>query len=146
MLASNDRNRDGVDLSIVADAPAAVAVCPLGSGGEMQRLLYVSLPPACATTDWLAVISLAAKEYQQAEALMREKEQARNRAALEQDLENARAIQHSILPEHSEDLGRLRQPRNIDSLSRSSRKMRWFYSSGWKPGAVPNRDECDATR
>jgi serine phosphatase RsbU (regulator of sigma subunit) len=105
VLASNDRNRDGVDLSIVADAPAAVAVCPLGSGGEMQRLLYVSLPPACATTDWLAVISLAAKEYQQAEALMREKEQARNRAALEQDLENARAIQHSILPEHSEDLG-----------------------------------------
>jgi serine phosphatase RsbU (regulator of sigma subunit) len=105
VLASNDRNRDGVELSIIADAPAAVAVCPLGKVDGWDRLLYVSLPPACATTDWLAVISLAAKEYQQAEALLREREQARNRAALEQDLENARAIQHSILPDGSLQLG-----------------------------------------
>lgn len=99
VLASNDAHRDGVEFSIVAGPPSAAAVCPLGQHDGMERIFYLSLPPQFATTDWLAVIALAAKEYQQAEASLRERESERERAAIQRDLDNARAIQESILPD-----------------------------------------------
>lgn len=101
VLASNfNQTEDLVEMSIVEGAPeSAVAACPLDSDEELTRLLYVSLSPQIATTEWLAVISLAGKEYQQAEAAWREREALKQQAVIKRDLENARAIQTSILPE-----------------------------------------------
>ena len=100
VLANNFDNDSGViDMSVVAGAAAAAAViCPLGESRGAQRMLYVNLPPERGSVTWLAVMSLLAKGYQQAEAERRTREEAGRRAAVQRDMDNARVIQESILP------------------------------------------------
>jgi len=106
VLASNFSQSEGLVEMTVLGAASAVVACPLEEGESLWRVLYVNVPPQIATTEWLAVMSLAAKEYQQAESVWREREEAGRRAAMDRDLANARKIQMSIMPE----------PPNIDSL------------------------------
>ncbi len=107
VLANNFKQDSGVvEMSIVSQAPAAAAVaCPLTDEQPPMELLYVSLPPMFGSTEWLALIALAAKQYQQAEALWKVRDAAEARAAIERDLANARQIQRSILPAHVEPDG-----------------------------------------
>jgi len=100
VLASNfSAVGDAVEMSVVADAPATAAVaCPLGDAASGHRLVYANLPPAMGSIEWLALIALAAKQYEQAEASWQAREAAQARAAVERDMDNARRIQESILP------------------------------------------------
>ena len=104
VLASNfARDNEAIDMSVIAGADAAAAVvCPLSEVGGVQRVLYVDLPPQRGSVSWLAVMALLAKEYQQAEAEQRSRDAARERAAVERDMKNAREIQRSILPDKLE--------------------------------------------
>lgn len=107
VLANNftDSN-NAVEMSIVDGAAAsAVAAYPLDDAQQKPRVLYVNLPPSLGTTEWLAVISLVAKTYQQSEAIWRERQAVQQRAVMERDLDNARSIQRSILPEPVEFAG-----------------------------------------
>jgi len=101
VLASNFApESDAIEMSMISGAAdAAVVVCPLGHEADKTRMLYVNLPPQRASTAWLAVMTLIAKEYQQAEAERRTREEAQHRATVERDMENARVIQESILPD-----------------------------------------------
>jgi sigma-B regulation protein RsbU (phosphoserine phosphatase) len=100
VLATNFRKDDGAaELSMVAKSPAtAVVVCALSEDPGRTDVLYVNLPPIYGSTEWLALIALAVKQYQQAEAVWQAREAARAQAAVERDLANARQIQRSILP------------------------------------------------
>ncbi|MEM9347979.1 MAG: SpoIIE family protein phosphatase [Planctomycetota bacterium] len=103
VLANNfAQDNQAIEMSIVEGAGATAAVvCPLG-GNQGGLLLYVNMPPQRASVAWLAVIALLTKEYQQSEAQRRAQESARQRAVVERDMENAKSIQQSILPEHPE--------------------------------------------
>ena len=96
VLATNRSKHDfAIEMSIVDNNNStAVIACPLDQEGETTRLLYLSIPTSHATTQWLAIMSLAAKEYQQAEAVWRK----RNYDKIQLELDNARSIQQSILP------------------------------------------------
>ena len=101
VLASNfGPDNESIEMSVIAGADAAAAVvCPLMEVQGMHRVLYVNLPPQRGSVSWLAVMALLAKEYQQAESEQQSREAARERAAVERDMDNAREIQRSILPE-----------------------------------------------
>lgn len=77
---------------------AAIA-CPLRQDDQTLDLLYVTLPPQYGSGEWLALTSLAAKQYQQAEAAWHARKQAEAHAALEQELDRARAIQFGLVPQ-----------------------------------------------
>ncbi len=100
VLASNFRRDDGVvEMSIVAKSPAtAVVACPLSDEPGSHDLLYVNLPPVFGSAEWMALIALAVKQYQQVEAAWVAREAIRVQTAMERDLVNARQIQRSILP------------------------------------------------
>jgi len=100
VLASNFKEGEGVvEMSIVAQAPAAAAVaCPLSEDDGGRTLLYVNLPPMFGSTQWLALIALAVRQYQQAEAAAAARQAVRAAAAVERELANARTIQTSLLP------------------------------------------------
>jgi serine phosphatase RsbU (regulator of sigma subunit) len=101
VLASNfGPDNESIDMSVIAGADAAAAVvCPLSEVQGMHRVLYVNLPPQRGSVSWLAVMALLAKEYQQAEAEQQTRDSERQRAAVKRDMDNAREIQRSILPE-----------------------------------------------
>lgn len=103
VLASNFAKPDSgsgvVEMSIVSTAPATAAIaCPLNDTPGSHELLYVNLPPMLGSTEWLALVALAVKQYQQAEAVWSAREAIAARAALDRDIDNARNIQQSILP------------------------------------------------
>ncbi|MEM9789602.1 MAG: SpoIIE family protein phosphatase [Planctomycetota bacterium] len=101
VLASNFSAAAGqaVEMSIATQAPAvAVVACPLIDDEACDRLVYVSLPPMFGTTEWLALIALAVKQFQQAEAAWSAREAIEREAGVARDLANARLIQRSILP------------------------------------------------
>lgn len=101
VLASNfSKSGSGVvEMSIVTSAPATAAVaCPLSDEPGSRELLYVCLPPMLGSTEWLALVALAVKQYQQADAVWAARQAIAAKAAVERDLDNARRIQQSILP------------------------------------------------
>lgn len=96
-----------VEMSIVSSAPATAAIaCPLSDEPGSHTLLYVNLPPMLGSTEWLALVALAVKQYQQADALWAARTAIAARAAVQRDLDNAKRIQQSILPK-PRDLGPL---------------------------------------
>ncbi len=102
VLASNFKDSGGgvVEMSMVAQAPAtAVVACPLSENDGGRTLLYVNLPPMYGSTQWLALIALAVRQYQQAEAAAAARQAVRAAAAVERELANARTIQTSLLPD-----------------------------------------------
>jgi pSer/pThr/pTyr-binding forkhead associated (FHA) protein len=90
---------DFAELSISSDVMAISAVaCPIRSEKNYADLLYIVFPPECATSEWLALASLAVKQYQQAETTWAGKKLGEVHAAIEQELGRAHAIQERLVP------------------------------------------------
>lgn len=76
---------------------AAVA-CPVSSTASSIDVLYVVLPPSLGGVEWLALVNLAVKQYQQAEAALTSRRQAAELAVMERELTQARQIQMRLVP------------------------------------------------
>jgi serine phosphatase RsbU (regulator of sigma subunit) len=77
---------------------AAAVACPLHEDAAHLDVLYAVLPPQYGTGEWLALASLAARQYQQAEQVWRARAAAESHAALERELQRARQIQMRLVP------------------------------------------------
>lgn len=87
------------EMTLASDAAKMAAVaCPLSSVNGSTDLLYVILPPERGTVEWLMLLTLAAEEFRHAEAAWAARSAAEKRAALEREMELARAIQSRTLP------------------------------------------------
>ncbi|MCB9701497.1 MAG: SpoIIE family protein phosphatase [Myxococcales bacterium] len=95
--ASGGGNTDLLKLSVVVQSMSAVAV-PLGGGDDALNVLYVTFPSNYATAEWLALVSLAAELYRQAEAAWVARKAAQEQAILEEELERAHDIQTRLVP------------------------------------------------
>lgn len=91
-----------VEMSMVASVrPMSAACCPLQlprAAGDATDLLYVVFPPGCATGEWLAIVELAAEQYRSAELAWAARREAVRHVAVERDLDQARQIQHRLVP------------------------------------------------
>lgn len=85
-----------------ADSPThvghAAVACPLSEDEHTLDVLYVLLPSDYGTSEWLAMISLAATQFQQAESMWIARQDVQSHAAIEQDLASARRIQERLVP------------------------------------------------
>ncbi|MGE0481166.1 MAG: SpoIIE family protein phosphatase [Phycisphaerae bacterium] len=100
VLASNtplDAVHARLSLSPTQLRMAAVA-CPLRENRDGLEVLYVALPPECGTAEWLALASLAAAQYRQAEFIWRFSQRTQMHQSIERDLERARDIQGRLVP------------------------------------------------
>jgi len=98
-----------VELSIAPTVLTAAAIaCVLGDAPPLPGapaaapcaldVLYVVLPPQYGTAEWLALLDLAAKQCQQADAAWVARRRAVDHAALERELQRAREIQMRLVP------------------------------------------------
>ncbi len=95
-----------VQMSIASNVvPIANLACPLTRGTDYFDLIYVSLPPQFGTGEWLALASLAARQFLQAESAWAARLQAESHAVMSQDLMRARKIQMRLVPENPEIAG-----------------------------------------
>lgn len=93
---------DSVELSIAVDVmPAAVLACPLRRDEQTMDVLYATVPDACASGVWLALVVLAVRQYEQAELAWAGRKQGEALAAIERELDKARQIQMRFVPEAS---------------------------------------------
>jgi len=102
VLASSKRQigKDMVQMSMAASGLAISAVaCPLRSDTSHMEILYVMFPGQYGTAEWLALVSLAASLYRQAEAAWIAREAAQTQALLEEELRRASEIQMRLVPE-----------------------------------------------
>lgn len=100
ILATN-LNWGGGDVALsipVEVMEMSVAAVPLRFDERSVDLLYISLAPEAGHNDWLALISLAAKQYQQAEAVWRNMGTIKEYAAVERELQRAQQIQERLIP------------------------------------------------
>jgi sigma-B regulation protein RsbU (phosphoserine phosphatase) len=89
-----------VKLSMASDEMASTAIaCPLSNGKTEIEVLYLMMPPACGTAEWLAIASLACEQYQQSEADWTRRQQLAEYAGIQRDLEQARDLQRRLLPQ-----------------------------------------------
>ncbi|MFI5380708.1 MAG: SpoIIE family protein phosphatase [Tepidisphaerales bacterium] len=101
VLASNVDAAADLQVSIVANVrPMATIACPLTDAGAALDLLYVMLPPEYGTGEWLALATLAARQFCQADAAWAARRAAQEHAVVERDLERARQIQLRLVPEN----------------------------------------------
>ncbi len=99
VLASNTQNarQDAVEMSMMVTEMSAV-VCPVGKTDKTIDLLYVTLPVHYGTAEWLALSSLAAEQFEQAQTAWVARELAQKQAAVEQELARANEIQMGLVP------------------------------------------------
>jgi hypothetical protein len=81
-----------------AVSPLASLACPLGAQDGACDVLYCNFPPHFGSSEWLALLSLAAEAYQQADAAWSARREAQQHAVVERELETARRIQQALLP------------------------------------------------
>ncbi len=97
ILASNVPMQ-GAMMAEISLSPEVMSIstiaAPVRSDDQSLDVLYVILPPQYGTGEWLALASLAAKQYQQAEMTLA----AQNHAMIERELQRARQIQQNLLP------------------------------------------------
>ena len=86
-----------VSISPQVMAMAAVA-CPVRRLPEFIDVLYVTLPPMLGSAEWLALVSLAVKQFQQGESAWAARRQAEEIAVMECELQRARQIQMRLVP------------------------------------------------
>ncbi len=93
-------NTGAVELSMAPESVGRMAAvaCPIADDENSMDVLYAVLPPEYGTPEWLAIIALAATQYQQAESIWMARHEAQNNAAIEQDLASARKIQQRLMP------------------------------------------------
>lgn len=102
VLASSKRQigKDMVQMSMAASGLAVSAVaCPTRSDPTHMEILYVMFPGQYGTAEWLALVSLAASLYHQAEAAWIARDAAQTQALLEEELRRASEIQMRIVPQ-----------------------------------------------
>jgi serine phosphatase RsbU (regulator of sigma subunit) len=105
VLASNAglpaHQEEDVQMSISPSVMAMAAVaCPVLLAAEHIDLLYMMLPPLLGSAEWLALVNLAVKQYQQAESAWTARQQAEAMAAMERELARARQIQMRLVPKN----------------------------------------------
>lgn len=101
VLASTKRQlgKDMVQMSMAATGLAISAVaCPIRTDGGHMDILYVMFPGQYGTVEWLALVSLAASLYRQAEDAWSAREAAQTQALLEEELRRASEIQMRLVP------------------------------------------------
>ena len=87
------------ELSIAADVMTISAVaCPIKSEPAYTDLLYVLFPPQYGNSEWLALTSLAVKQFQQAETTWAARKLGEDHAAIERELNRAHNIQERLVP------------------------------------------------
>jgi sigma-B regulation protein RsbU (phosphoserine phosphatase) len=102
VLAGSASSAADVEISIAPGSMALAAIaCPIHEQGDVLDLLYVTVPPQYGTGEWLALASLAAKQYQQAEQTWAARTRDANHAALERELQGARDIQFRLVPKRT---------------------------------------------
>jgi serine phosphatase RsbU (regulator of sigma subunit)/pSer/pThr/pTyr-binding forkhead associated (FHA) protein len=90
---------DMAELSISSDVMSVSAIaCPIKSEQHYTDLLYVLFPPEYGNSEWLALTSLAAKQFQQAESTWAARKLGEDHAAIERELSRAHAIQKRLVP------------------------------------------------
>lgn len=105
VLASNsgypNEQENDIQVSISPQITAMAAIaCPVGQSGDFIEALYIMLPPALGSAEWLALVNLAVKQYQQAESAWLARKQAEAMAAMERELARARQIQMRLVPKN----------------------------------------------
>ena len=102
VLATNMQAGEGeeaIELSIGAPTlPMAAVACPVHRDEEAVDVLYASFAPEYGTGEWLALIDLAVRQYQQAELAWAGRRRAERLAAIENELEQARQLQVGLVP------------------------------------------------
>lgn len=99
-IASTEQDRsDVLDLTQTdhREAEAALA-CPLDPGEGPLDVLYITTSEAQGQASTLALASLCAHQFQQTENALVAGQQAEARARIEQELVQARTIQHRLVP------------------------------------------------
>jgi len=98
-LISHGGGKHSVELTMSRDVMALwVVACPIQIQDDEMDVLYVTLPPECGSVEWLSLISLAARVFQQSEEAWTSRQHAQAHAAIERELETARQIQHNLVP------------------------------------------------
>jgi sigma-B regulation protein RsbU (phosphoserine phosphatase) len=96
---SSQADHNLAELSIAADVLSIAAVaCPLQSQPAFTDLLYVLFPPDYGTSEWLALTSLAVKQFTQAESTWAARRLGEEHAAIERELARAHKIQERLVP------------------------------------------------
>lgn len=107
LMASNTGAMDAqVEMSIEAavDQMCAVAA-PLRGDAKTLDILYIVLPPERGSREWLAMASLVARHYEQAETVLAMRRENQVFELIERDLDRARGIQRLLLPKHIDIAG-----------------------------------------
>ncbi len=87
------------ELSMAADVMTISAVaCPIKSEKTYTDLLYVLFPPQYGNSEWLALTSLAVKQFSQAESTWAARKLGEDHAAIERELGRAHTIQNRLVP------------------------------------------------
>jgi serine phosphatase RsbU (regulator of sigma subunit) len=88
-----------VEVSISPNVMAMAAVaCPVARTDTAIDVLYVMLPPSFGSGEWLALVNLAVRQYQHAEAAWAARRQAEAIAVMERELARAKQIQLRLVP------------------------------------------------
>lgn len=92
--------KDMVQMSMAVSGQAVSAVaCPVRSDANVMDILYVMFPGQYGTAEWLALVSLAASLFSQAETTWLAREAAQTQALLEEELRRASEIQMRLVPQ-----------------------------------------------
>ena len=76
---------------------AAVA-CAIRKRDRYLDLLYVTVPAEYGTQEWLALIALAAQQYEQAETTLKLRKQLAHRDSVDQEIEAAATLHRRLIP------------------------------------------------
>lgn len=88
-----------VEFSMASDSSHFSAVaCPLDWEADSVDAIYVILPPALGSLEWLMLISLAVEQYRHANAAWAARLSVESRAALDHEMKLAQKIQAATLP------------------------------------------------
>ncbi|MCX5660662.1 MAG: SpoIIE family protein phosphatase [Planctomycetota bacterium] len=88
-----------VEMSLAGDVAQVSAIaCPFRLGDDSMDVLYVSFPAEYGTGEWLSLGALAAEQFQQAQTAWDARRAAQAQALVEQELEQAHAIQMRFIP------------------------------------------------
>ena len=85
------------DTAVAVAAVAAVA-CPLAITLDHLDILYVTLPGAYGTAEWLALAAMAAALYAQADEVWTARQAAEVQFALEDEMRRAHEMQLRLVP------------------------------------------------
>ena len=102
IVASNTGagGQDSLEISLAGSVMEMSAVaCPIRVSDDQLDLMYVSFPGEFGTGEWLAMASLAADQYQQAEKVWEARAISEQQAVMEKDLARAERIQNGLIPD-----------------------------------------------